>query len=29
MVEQREIRHDKPVPRISAFYGIVITMYYR
>ena len=29
MVEPREISHDETVPRISAFYGIVITMYYR
>lgn len=29
MVEPRDFSHDGPVPRISAFYGIVITMYYR
>jgi hypothetical protein len=29
VVESRESSHDAPVPRISAFYGIVITMYYR
>ena len=29
MVEPRNFSHDEPVPRISAFYGIVITMYYR
>lgn len=29
MVEPRDFSHDEPVPRISAFYGIVITMYYR
>ena len=29
MVEPREFSHDGLVPRISAFYGIVITMYYR
>ncbi len=29
MVEQRGFSHDERVPRISAFYGIVITMYYR
>ena len=29
VVEPREFSHDEPVPRISAFYGILITMYYR
>jgi hypothetical protein len=29
VVEPRNFSHDEPVPRISAFYGIVITMYYR
>ena len=29
MVEPRGFSDDEPVPRISAFYGIVITMYYR
>lgn len=29
MVEPRNFSHDEPVPRISAFYGIVIAMYYR
>jgi hypothetical protein len=29
VVEPRDFSHDEPVPRISAFYGIVITMYYR
>ncbi|MFL5954514.1 MAG: DUF4160 domain-containing protein [Gaiellaceae bacterium] len=29
MVEPRDIRKDELLPRISAFYGIVIAMYYR
>jgi hypothetical protein len=29
VVEPRNFSHDGPAPRISAFYGIVITMYYR
>ena len=29
MVEPRDFRQDELLPRISAFYGIVITMYYR
>jgi hypothetical protein len=29
MVEPRSFSDDELVPRISAFYGIVITMYYR
>jgi Domain of unknown function (DUF4160) len=29
VVEPRNFSHDELVPRISAFYGIVITMYYR
>jgi hypothetical protein len=29
VVEPCEFGHDELVPRISAFYGIVITMYYR
>jgi hypothetical protein len=29
VVEPRNFSHDGRVPRISAFYGIVITMYYR
>jgi len=29
VVEPRNFGHDESVPRISAFYGIVITMYYR
>jgi chromosome condensin MukBEF ATPase and DNA-binding subunit MukB len=29
LVEPRHVSHDQRVPRISAFYGIVITMYYR
>jgi Domain of unknown function (DUF4160) len=29
VVEPRNFSHDELVPRISAFYGIVITMHYR
>lgn len=29
MVEPSDFSHDESVPRISSFYGIVITMYYR
>lgn len=29
MVEPRNFSQDETVPRISTFYGIVITMYYR
>jgi hypothetical protein len=29
VVEPGDLSHHEPVPRISAFYGIVITMYYR
>jgi hypothetical protein len=29
VVEPLNFSHDEVVPRISAFYGIVITMYYR
>jgi hypothetical protein len=29
VVEPRDFRQDALLPRISAFYGIVITMYYR
>jgi uncharacterized protein DUF4160 len=29
VVEPRDLSHDESVPRISAFYGIVITMYDR
>jgi hypothetical protein len=26
---RRSVSHNRPVPRVSAFYGIVITMYFR